>query len=146
MDATVCSIFGRPFVKWFALCYRSVVLSVLSVCDVRALWPNSWTDQDAIWYGCGPQPRGLYVRWRPSPPPQKGGEAPKFSAHIYCGQMAEWIKMPLGTMVGLNPGDSVLDGDPARLPTKRWSPLHNFWPISIVAKRLDASRCHVVWR
>jgi len=22
---------GRPFVKWFALCYRSVVLSVLSV-------------------------------------------------------------------------------------------------------------------
>jgi len=26
-------VFGRPFVKWFALCYRTVVLSVcLSVC------------------------------------------------------------------------------------------------------------------
>jgi len=35
--------FGRPFVKQFALYYRSVVLSV---CDVGALWPNGWTDQD----------------------------------------------------------------------------------------------------
>ena len=37
-------IFGRPFVKRFALRFRSVVLSVLSVCNVRALWPNGWTD------------------------------------------------------------------------------------------------------
>jgi len=49
-------VFGRPFVKRFALCYRSVVcltvcpvLSCLSVCDVRALWPNGWTDQDETW-------------------------------------------------------------------------------------------------
>jgi len=27
--------------------------------------------------------------------------------------MAAWIKMPLGTEVGLSPGDFVLDGDPA---------------------------------
>jgi len=27
--------------------------------------------------------------------------------------MAGWIKMPLGTEVGLGPGHSVLDGDPA---------------------------------
>jgi len=27
--------------------------------------------------------------------------------------MAGWIKMPLGTEVGLCPGDIVLDGDPA---------------------------------
>jgi len=42
------SFFGRPFVKRFALCYQTVVcLSVrLSVCNVRALWPNGWTDQD----------------------------------------------------------------------------------------------------
>jgi len=43
-------IFGRPFVKWFVLCYRSVVCLpcpvCLSVCDVCALWPNGWTDQD----------------------------------------------------------------------------------------------------
>jgi len=45
-------IFGRPFVKQFARCYRTVVLSVLSalsVCDVGVLWPNGWTDQDETW-------------------------------------------------------------------------------------------------
>jgi len=30
--------------------------------------------------------------------------------------MAGWIKMPLGTEVGLGPGDFVLDGDPAPPP------------------------------
>jgi len=36
--------FGRPFVKRFALCYRTVVtvLSCLSVRDVGTLWPNGW--------------------------------------------------------------------------------------------------------
>jgi len=44
----------------------------------------------------------------PVPPPQKGSGAPhKFSAHVYCGQMAGWIKMPLGMKVGLIPGDCV---------------------------------------
>ena len=33
--------------------------------------------------------------------------------NVYCGQTAGWIKMPLGTEVGLGPGDIVLDGDPA---------------------------------
>ena len=32
--------------------------------------------QDATCYGCRPQPRGLCVRWRPSPPSPKGGRAP----------------------------------------------------------------------
>jgi len=31
-------------------------------------------------------------------------------AHVYCGQTAGWIKMPLGTEVNLGPGDVVLDG------------------------------------
>jgi len=30
-----------------------------------------------------------------------------------CGQTVGWIKMPLGTKVGLGSGDTVLDGDPA---------------------------------
>jgi len=39
------SIFGGPFVKRFALCYRTVVcLAVLSVSNVGVLWPNGWTD------------------------------------------------------------------------------------------------------
>ena len=33
-------------------------------------------------------------------PPQKR-HSPKFSAHMHCGQTAGWIKMPLGTEVGL---------------------------------------------
>jgi len=33
-------VFGRPFVKRFALCYRTVVCTVLSVCKVGVLWPN----------------------------------------------------------------------------------------------------------
>ena len=48
-------VFGRPFVKRFALCYRSVVcLCVLSVCNVGVLWPNGWMDQDETWHGGRP--------------------------------------------------------------------------------------------
>jgi len=53
--------------------------------------------------------------------------------------------MALGMEVGLGPGHIVLDGNPATLSKKRAEPPIN-WPISIVAKRLDASRCHLVWR
>ena len=75
----------------------------------------------------------------PLPLPKKEGGAPKFSAYVYCGQTAGWIKMVLGMEVGLSPGDLVvLDGDS--------SPPQFFLPISIVAKRLDAPRCYGVWR
>ena len=32
-----------------------------------------------------------------SAPPQRVTAPPQFSAHVCCGQMAGWIKMPLGT-------------------------------------------------
>ena len=32
---------------------------------------------------------------------------------VCCGQTAGWIKMPVGTEVGLGSDDIVLDGDPA---------------------------------
>ena len=49
----------------------------------------------------------------------------------------------LGMELGLSPGDlAVLDGDLAPSPKKGQSPLSNFRPISIVAKRLHASGCH----
>ena len=51
--------------------------------------------------------------------------------------------MPLGTEVGLGPGHIVLDGDPAP-PKKGTAP--NFWPMSVVAKWLDGSRCYLVRR
>ena len=55
------------------------------------------------------------VRRQASAPvsPRKGAEHPHFSAHVYCGQTAGWIRIPLGTEVSLGPGDIVLHGDPA---------------------------------
>ena len=69
--------------------------------------------QDATWYRGRPQPRQLCVRWGPSPLPQKGRSPTQFSAHVYCGQVAGWIQMPLGTEVGLSPGHIVVHGDQA---------------------------------
>jgi len=78
------------------------------------LQPNACTDQDATWYGGRPQPRRLCVRWEPSYPQKKGTPTPtQFLAHVYCGQMAGWIKTPLATEVDLGPGHIVLDGVPA---------------------------------
>jgi len=55
--------------------------------------------------------------------------------------MAGWIEMPLGMELGFGPGDFVSDGDPAPPSQKGGgAPLPNFWPMSIVAKRLDGSR------
>ena len=75
----------------------------------------------------------------PVPPPAKGSGAPKFLAHICCGQLAAGVKMPLGMEVGLGPGDLVLNGDPATPPKMGLEP-PNFRPMLIVAKRLDGSR------
>ena len=85
------------------------------------LWPNGWMHQDATWYGGRPQPRRLCVRWGPSPLPKKG-QIPQFLAHVYCGQTAAWIKMPLSTAIGLGLRDIALDGDPAPPPLKGHSP------------------------
>ena len=41
---------------------------------------------------------------------------PVLSVMVYCGQRVGWIKMKLGMQVGVNPGHTVLDGDPAPLP------------------------------
>jgi len=50
------------------------------------------------------------------------GHIGQFSAHVYCGQTAAWIKMPLGTEVGLGLRDIVLGGDPAPPPLKGQMP------------------------
>jgi len=78
---------------------------------------------------------------------------------VYCCQMVGWIKIKFGAVVGLGPGHIVLDGDQAP-PTERETAAPTFkvyrrryclhpynpWPMSIVAKRLDGSRCHLVRR
>jgi len=120
------------------------VLSCLSVCDVRALWPDGWTDQDETWHAGRPRPWPHCVRWGPSSPPLKG-HFPQFSAHVCCGQMAAWITMSLGMEVGLGPGDFVLDRDAAPLP-KRGAEPPNFRPMFIAAKRLDGRSWYLAWR
>jgi len=89
----------RPFVKRFALCYRSVVCPV------------------------------CMSRWC-----------------IMAKRLDE--PMPLdGMEEGLGPaGHIVLDGDPDPSPPERGTAAPTFRPMSIVAKRLNGSRCHLVWR
>jgi len=51
-----------------------------------------------------------------SPPQKKGHIRPPNSDPCLCGQTAGWSKMPLGTELGLSPGD-IVKWDPA--PPKR---------------------------
>jgi len=56
---------------------------------------------------------------------------------VYCDQAVERIKMKLGLQVGLVPGHTVLDGDPAPSP-KKGAEAPNFRPmLIIVVKRLQ---------
>jgi len=71
----------------------------LSVCDVRALWPNGWMDQDETRHAGRPRSRThcVMVTQLAAAPPPKGHTS-------------------------------------------------NFRHISVVAKWLHGSRCHLVWR
>jgi len=60
------------------------------------------------------------------PAPTSKGHSPQFFAHVYCGQTAGWIKMPLGTEVGLGQGDFVLDVGSA--PSPKGARLQFFGP------------------
>ena len=182
-------IFERPFVKRFALCYRTVVCPVcLSVLSVTLVYCGQTVGRikmkldTQVGFGPGhivldedpapsppkrePSPQflahiccGQMVGWTKTklgmqvglgpghivlygdPAALPKGAQPQSSAHICCRQMAGWINLPLGIKVDLGPGDFVLDGNPAPLPKKGRSP-----PMSIVAKRLDGTRCHLVRR
>ena len=64
-----------------------------------------------VWrYRPGP---GDFVFDRDPAPPEKRHSPTQFLVDVYCSQTAGWIKMPLGTEVGLVPVDVVLDMDPA---------------------------------
>ena len=58
-------------------------------------------------------------------------------AHVYIvyrDETASLITMPLGTEVGVGPGDVVLDGTQL---SPKVAQTHNFPPMSVVAKWLD---------
>ena len=102
------------------------------------MWPNGRMDQDATWYEGRLWVRQHCVRSRPSSTPFKR-HSDQFSADVYCGQTAEWIKMPLGTKVDLGPGHIVLDGDPAPAAPEKKDRAPNVRPLYIVAKRSPIS-------
>ena len=131
----------RPMLSIRCPVCLSVCLSVTLVYCV--LWPNGWTDQDETWHAGTPWPWPHCVRWGPSSSSPKGAQ-PQFLAHICCGQMAGWIKIALGMEVGLGLGHIVLDGTQLPSPKREQSP--QFLVHSVVAKRLDGSRCHLVRR
>ena len=94
--------------------------SACSVCLVyRGQTPNGWMDQDATLYGSRPRLRRYCAKWGPSSYQWQETQQPPLSAHTCCGQAAGWIRIPLGTEVGLGAGDTVLDGDPDPSSTER---------------------------
>jgi len=75
-----CSILGRPFVTWFALCYQTVVclsvcLSCLSVTLVYCGQTIEWIKMKlGVQVGLGPG--HIVLHGNPAPP--KRGTAPNF--------------------------------------------------------------------
>ena len=89
--------------------------------------------------------------WGPSSTPQKkGAQSPQFSAPVYCGRMAGWIKMPLGIMeVGLGQGHNVLDGDLAPSSEDGHSaPIFGpcqLWPNDRQSQLLPSTTCYFMY-
>jgi len=82
----------------------------------------------------------------PAPSP-KGGRAP----YPIFGPFLLWPNGSMhqdATWYGARPHPSRLcvRWGPASSPKRERSPLPNFRQISTVPKRLDASRCHLIWR
>ena len=97
-------IFGRPFVKRFAL----YAIGPLSCLSVTLVYCGQTVGRIKMKLGMqvGLGPGHIVLGGDPAPTPLKGhSPRPQFSTHICCGQMAAWIKMSLGMEVGLVPGD-----------------------------------------
>jgi len=85
---------GRPqhrrhWVRWEPNFPKKGHSSPPPLCGPCLLWPNSRMDLDATWYGGRPRPRPYCVVLT--------------GTLVYCGQTVGWIKMPLGTELGLGP-------------------------------------------
>jgi len=69
--------------------------------------------------------------------PSPYGHNPEFSANVCCDQRAGYTKMSPGMEVGRGPVFDVDPAPPSSLRENRAQPATNFWPLSVVAKRLD---------
>ena len=114
-------------------------------------WAHVCCDQTAgrikiaLGMDVGLDPGHIVLDEDPAPLPKKGSRAPQiFGPFLLHGQIAVCNRIPPGTEVDLSSlGDIALDGDQAYPPLKGHS-IPNFRPLSVVAKRLDGLRCHLV--
>jgi len=118
LDALRCHLVWRHVLAQATLCYMGTQPPPQKgrsppIFGPRLLWPNGCMDQHATWYGGRPRPTRYCVRLGPCSSPSLKGHSPQFSAHVYCGQTAGWMKTSLGTEVDLGSGHIVLDGIPA---------------------------------
>jgi len=72
----------------------------------------------ATWYGGRPRPRPHCARWGSSSPPKRGHSPSNVRPCLLWPNGSMDQDMPIGTKVGLDPSDIVLDGDPAPPPQK----------------------------
>ena len=86
-----------------------------------------------------PHPKEIVLDGDPAPLPKRGW-SPQFSAHVYFGQTAGWMKVPLSMEVDLSPGHIVLDRDSALIREGGQQP-PLFWPMSVVATVAHLSYC-----
>jgi len=114
------------------------------------VYVNGWMDQNVTWYGGRPTRHDIVFDVDPATPRKKGTPTPTlFLAHVYCGQMAGWMKTPLGTEVDLGAGHIVLDGAPAPAKGAQHPPLFGpclLWsrlPISATAELLFLNVVHI---
>jgi len=94
--------------------------------------------------GLGLGPGDFVLDRDPAPLPKRGWSPQIFDPCLLWQNL--WMD-EAGTWHGGRPQPRRLcvRWRPSSLPQKWAEPLPNFRPISIVAKRLDASRCHLVW-
>jgi len=109
---------------------------ISATAELLLLWPKGWMHQDAIGMETVLSPGDFVLDGTQPPPQKKRAEPPIFGARLLwpngcMDQDANWYG------VGLDLRDIVLDGANSS---------SNFRPMSVVAKRLDGLRCHLVWR
>ena len=80
----------------------------------------------------------LFSRCYPAVKPEKwflySGRSCYCYCYCYCCQTVGWIKIPLGTEVGLGPGDIVLDWDSAPPPAERGTSARHFSALFALAR------------
>jgi len=124
----IINFIGRPFVKRFALSYRTVVLSAcLSCLSVMLVYCGQTVGRIKMKLGVevGLGLCQIVFNGDPAPLAQRA-TAPKFLAMFVVAKRLDGSRCKLGTEVGLGPGHTVLNGDPAPLPQKGTTP--NFRP------------------